>query len=109
MYHGRGKRASPLVMLLKAGRIRRIELAARSGASELLIGRLCRLDPEDLAGMRLDSICKVAAALGCAPAEIIPWLAARPRTGLLYERRVFGPRRHGLPKDQQEPEEPSPP
>ena len=40
-------------------------------------------------GVKLETLARVALALGCAPAEIVPELARRPRKGLLYDRGVF--------------------
>ena len=40
-------------------------------------------------GLRLGTLLRVAAALGAAPAEVLPVLAVRPRSGLLWERGVF--------------------
>ena len=41
-------------------------------------------------GLRIGTLLRVAAALGAAPAEILPVLAVRPRTGLLRERGIYG-------------------
>jgi len=35
--------------------------------------------------MPIDSLVRVALALGCAPIELMPQLARRPRKGLLHE------------------------
>ena len=40
-------------------------------------------------GLRIGTLLRVAAALGAAPAEILPILAMRPRRGLLYEAGIF--------------------
>jgi hypothetical protein len=45
------------------------------------------------AGVRLGTLLRVAAALGAAPAELLPALAVRPRAGLLWERGVFSAKR----------------
>ncbi len=78
--------ASPLQRLLTQASIRRIDLAARSGCSVNTIAILCRLDPAELASMRLSTVARIAAAMGVAPSELIPWLAQSPRSGLLWER-----------------------
>lgn len=78
--------ASPLTRLLKAASIRRVDVASRAGCSLQSVDVLCRLDPEEIANVRLSTVARVAAALGCAPAELVPWLAQSPRSGLLWER-----------------------
>ena len=78
--------ASPLLRLLKQYSIRRIDLAARAGCTVGTIAILCRLDPNEMSTMRIGTVARVAAALGVAPAELVPWLASCPRSGLLWER-----------------------
>ena len=46
-------------------------------------------------GLRLGTLLRVAAALGAAPAEILPTLARRPRAGLLYEVGIFSTTKRG--------------
>ena len=74
---------------MAAAGLRWCDLASRSGCSE---GALRRLAAETSVphGLRIGTLLRVAAALGAAPAEILPVLAVRPRTGLLRERGVYG-------------------
>ena len=76
----------PLLQLLRVSGIRRIEVAAAAGVDPKVIHRLCR---GEFFSMKLETLARVSLALGCAPAELIPELARRPRTGLLYDRGVF--------------------
>jgi len=76
---------SPLRRMLAAGSIRTVELAAAAGCG---VDTLRRIAHGDCAGMRIDTLLRVSAALGCAPAELIPALATRPKGGLLRGRGV---------------------
>ncbi len=76
----------PLLQLLRVSGIRRVEVASAAGVDLKVIHRLCR---GDFLGMKLETLARVSLALGCAPAELIPELARRPRTGLLYTAGVF--------------------
>ncbi len=79
---------SPLVRLLAAGNITRIEVAARSGVNLRAIKALAD-DGEAAFRLPISTLARVAVALGCAPAELIPALVRRPRSGLLFDRGVF--------------------
>ena len=57
------------------------------------INRLCRRDEEKVMGLKVGTLLRVSMAMGCAPCELVPELAQRPREGLLWERRVFTPPR----------------
>ena len=76
----------PLLQLLRVSGIRRVEVAAAAGVDLKVIHRLCR---GDFLGMKLETLARVAVALSAAPAELVPELARRPRTGLLYSAGVF--------------------
>ena len=76
-------RDSPLQRLLAVAGLRRVELAARAGCS---LDTLDRIGRGRVANMKLGTLLRVAAALGVAPAELVPSLATRPRGGLLAER-----------------------
>ncbi len=76
----------PLLQLLRVSGIRRVEVASAAGVDLKVIHRLCR---GDFLGMKLEILARVAVALGAAPAEPVPELARRPRTGLLYSAGVF--------------------
>lgn len=75
--------------LMAAGDLTWIEVCARSGVSERSLKALARAETMPSGRMRLSTLLRVAAALGAAPAEVMPGLAVRPREGLLYERGVF--------------------
>jgi len=68
---------SPLPRLLAARGIRRIELAAASGVGCKTIARICQGDIE---AMRMGTLCRVARALGVAPADLAPQLATPQQT-----------------------------
>ena len=74
---------------MAAAGLRWCELAARAGISEKAL-RALAAERGVAAGVRLGTLFRVSAALGCAPAEILPVLAMRPRQGLLWERGVLG-------------------
>ncbi len=76
----------PLLQLLRVSGIRRVDVASAAGVDLKVIHRLCR---GDFLGMKLETLARVAVALGAAPAELVPELARRPRTGLLYSAGVF--------------------
>jgi DNA-binding Xre family transcriptional regulator len=76
---------SPLRRFLAAGSIRTVELAAAAGCG---IDTLRRVAHGDCAGMRIDTLLRISAALGVAPAELVPALATRPKGGLLKGRGV---------------------
>lgn len=77
---------SPLTLLLDAGRISRAKVCRKAECSVETLRRLER-GKWDL--MYLQTLCRIAIALGCAPAELIPELARRPREGLLYDAGVY--------------------
>ena len=84
-------RSAPLARLLKAHGIRRVEVAAAASVGMKMVHRLCRGRYQ---GLKLKAVCRVALALGVAPAELVPGLAAQPlRGGLIGYRRQ--PNRHG--------------
>jgi len=80
---------SPLERFLTAGNITRIQLSARSGVHLNALATLAGCDHEAILRLPISTLCRVAAALGCAPAELFPLLASRPRVGLLWERGVI--------------------
>jgi transcriptional regulator with XRE-family HTH domain len=85
----------PLARILQTYGIRRLELAAVAGVDTKTIARLCRGEYQ---GLKLMTLCRVALALGIAPAELVPGLAARPRSGGLVARARAGrSRRAGRP------------
>ena len=71
-------RNAPLPRILNARGIRRIELAAASGVGCKTIARICQ---GDIDAMRIGTLCRVARALGVAPADLAPQLATRQRPG----------------------------
>jgi len=77
---------APLDRLSRAANLRRVDIAAASGVG---MKSIASLSNGRWATTRLGSLCAIAIALGCAPAELIPELAQRPRSGLLYDRGVF--------------------
>ena len=78
------RNAAPLLRILQIYGIRRVELAAAAGVNEKTVARLCR---GEYAGMMVGTLARVAVALGVAPAELVPGLAARPTSGGLIGRR----------------------
>jgi transcriptional regulator with XRE-family HTH domain len=72
------RNAAPLVRILQTYGIRRIELAAAAGVNEKTVARLCR---GEYASLKVGTLARVAVALGVAPAELVPGLAARPKSG----------------------------
>ena len=79
---------SPLLGLLAAGSITRIELAARSGVNLRAIKAIAD-DGDAILRLPLSTLLRIAIALGCAPVELLPMLGRRASRGLLYERGVF--------------------
>ena len=75
--------------LLAQGPITRIELAARSGVN-LRALKVLADDDEAVYRLPVSTVVRVDVALGCAPVELMPNLARRPSSGLLWERGVFG-------------------
>ena len=73
---------------MAVARLRWCEVAARSGVSEKAL-RTLAAENRVHAGVRLGTLLRVAAALGAAPAQLLPRLAMQPRKGLLWERGVF--------------------
>ena len=73
--------------LMQAAGLRWCDVASRAGVSERALRRLAN-EPRIGVGS-LATLARVAAALGAAPAEVLPALAVRPRGGLLWERGVF--------------------
>jgi hypothetical protein len=74
--------------MLEKGDIRTVELAAASGAGLPSIHKLLQPDSGVL-NMQLNTLIRISAAMGCSPVEILPVLAKRSKTGLLYDRGVF--------------------
>ena len=72
-----GQLAPPLLQILHAHGIRRVQLAAVSGVSEKTIGKLCR---GEYLTTRIETLCRVASALGVAPVELFPRLGMKTRT-----------------------------
>jgi DNA-binding Xre family transcriptional regulator len=75
--------------MMSAARLRWCEVAAKAGVAEQSVRELAADVEGPAPAVRLSTLLRVSAALGCAPAEIVPVLAARPRSGLLWERGVF--------------------
>ena len=71
-------RKSPLPRLLAARGIRRVELAAAAGVGCRTINRICQ---GNVKGMRIGTLCRVASALGVAPADLAPELAGGLQEG----------------------------
>ncbi len=77
-------KASPLRRLRSAQGLRVVEIAAFAGVSVDTVRRIDRLD---VVTLQLGSLVKVAHAVGVAPTELVPGLAARPRRpGLIHSR-----------------------
>ncbi len=72
---------------MAAAGLRWIEVAARAGITEESLRKLARSTGKPQGGW--NTLLAVSAALGCAPAEICPLLAVRPRAGLLWDLGVF--------------------
>ena len=68
--------------------LRRVDIASRAKVSLPSVAKLC-LDSDDLYGMQLSSLLAISNALGVGLVELLPQLAKRPKTGLLWERGVF--------------------
>lgn len=79
---------SPIVLLLTKAQLTRHDVAYHSRVSLPTIDKLCR-GGDAILRMRLSTIMQISLALGCAPAEIIPMFAKRPRAGLLWTRGVY--------------------
>ncbi len=88
------KRAAdtPIGRFMAVSELRRVDIAARANVSMPSIGKLCTNSPL-LYGMQLCSLLAISNALGCSLVELIPQLAKRPKTGLLWERGVFREKR----------------
>ncbi len=71
-----GGRAAPLVHMLQASGVTRIQVAAAAGVDLKTVARLCR---GDWLGMKIGTLCRVATVLGVSPADLVPLLAKRPR------------------------------
>ena len=71
-----GGRAAPLVHMLQASGITRIQVAAAAGVDLKTIGRLCS---GDYLSMKIATVCRVARVLGVSPADLVPLLSKRPR------------------------------
>lgn len=80
---------TPLDRYMTQASIRDVDIASRAGVSLATVYRLRRLDASEVARMKCGDVARVALALGVAPAELVPWLAARPTSGLLHERGFF--------------------
>ena len=83
--------------------MRRIELASRAGCTVETIAVLCRCEPAEMSKVKIGTLSRVALALGVAPAELVPWLASSPRSGLLWERG-FRKRKPARPQQAEEKE-----
>ena len=57
--------APPLVHLLHAYGLRRVQLASAASVNMKTIGKLCR---GEYLGMKVETLCRVAVVLGVAPA-----------------------------------------
>ena len=68
---------SPLKAIRDARGLRRIDVASAAGVAPSVVAKL---ETGDYASLRLGGVMKVAVALGVAPAELVPGLAARPQT-----------------------------
>lgn len=82
---GRRARDTPLARILSAGSLRRVEVAARAGCS---LATLDRISAGRVDGLKLGTLARVSAAIGVAPAELLPQLARRPRGGLLADKGI---------------------
>jgi len=71
---------APLVRILQAHGIRRVDLAAIAGVDLKVVHRLCR---GDFDGMKIGTLTRVARSLGVAPADLVPALVRLPRGGLV--------------------------
>ena len=68
----------PLRAIRQARGLRAVDVAATAGVS---LQTVRKLEQGKWAGLSLRMLCQVAWAVGVAPAELVPGLAARPRTG----------------------------
>jgi DNA-binding Xre family transcriptional regulator len=75
---------APLLQILQARGIRRVDLSAIAGVDLKVIHRLCR---GDFDGMKIGTLTRVAGALGVAPSDLVPALLRRPSGGLVRQRR----------------------
>ncbi len=73
----------PGAAILHAYGLRRIELAAAAQVDLKVIHRIAR---GDFAGLKLGTLSRVAVALGVSPTDLVPALAAKPRSGLIHAR-----------------------
>ncbi len=78
----------PIGRFMAVGELRRVDIASRSKVSMPSLAKVCTDSPM-LYGMQLDTLLAISNALGCSLVELLPQLAKRPKTGLLWERGVF--------------------
>ena len=74
---------APLVQILRAYGIRRVELAAAAGVDTKVIHRICQ---GEFASLKFGALARVAVALGVAPTDLVPALATESRGGLIHRR-----------------------
>ncbi len=86
--------------IVHQAKIPRIDIAYHSGTSISGINRM--MNDDRVEHFTLLTLMRVAAALGAAPAELWPFLAKRPRSGLLYDRGIFKKQRRTKPTTTEE-------
>ncbi len=79
---------SPLGRMMSVAGVRWVDVAARAGVGVESLRQLAA-DPSGHPIGSFRVLLSVAAAMGCAPAEICPLLAVRPRSGLLWDLGIF--------------------
>lgn len=77
--------------MLDSSGLRFIDVASRAGTTMTTVSKI---DHGDIK-MQLESLLRIAVALGCAPVELMPSLARRPRKGLLHERGYYASHQKG--------------
>ncbi len=70
------RRVSPLKAIRDARGLRRIDVASTAGVAPSVVAKL---ENGDYASLRLGGVMKIAMALGVAPLDLVPGLAARPQ------------------------------
>ena len=75
---------SPLKRIRSAYGLPVVDIASAAGVS---IDTIRRIDRLDVVTLRLDSLVKVAHAIGVAPTELVPGLARQPGRGNLIAAR----------------------
>lgn len=83
---------APIVRYLNKAQLSKLDVAYHSGVSLATIDKMCR-DDNDLLRMKMGTLMQVSMCLGCAAVELFPDLGKRPSTGLLWDRRVFVPKK----------------